>query len=1155
MTNQFTHRDRLAILGFLLAGLIGLLTYIYLYDSAFPSASLNLKITRAEALRISSKFLSSQGYRLDGYQHTIVFDFDSTDKEYLERNLGLRRANQLMSDKIKVWYWHIRWFKPMQEEEFSTSVSPSGELVSYRHTIPEKAKGANLSTAKARRLAVGFLTGQGIDLAKYFATGQSDKKLPNRTNHFFQWEEKGFRAAKAKNRIHVSVNGDGVSSFGYSLKIPEDWDRKTSGESGKGDLLMMIANVFYTIISFAAPVVFLFAVRSREIRWRFTLVLVAILCIAGVTQSFNSLPLIWSSYDTTQTIGSFWAGRIVAMIAGIIMLALGIFLMASSADVMSRRALPNRVPISLLLTKRGLVSAEFIRASLIGFGLGLAQLGYVAAFYVVAMKYFHAWSPAAVPYSNILSTTLPWIYPLTIGLSAAIDEELTFRLFAISILKRYTKLTWLAVGLPAITWAFLHSNYPQVPAYVRGIEISVVGVVLGIVYLRYGIIATLVSHYTYNAVVSGTLLLQSDSLYFKTSGLAVMALMLLPLLPAAILRIRKGSFSDVLPEPEQPPLPPRPAPTPPVPEVEPPRVYVPLTRTKIITFTMTAVVAAAVCCALFWDQIEEATRPAKCINRVTAYQLAEKYLKQHGGSTKGFLHYAEFYDLMGDSDKTYVVRHMDRKKAEKLFEQLHDTGWSVSWFKPLSPEYYNVWMDEDGAFYSWEHGIKEDAPGPNLSAAKARPIADKWLASLGFDLSQYKLVDSSSSKYDHRTDHSFTWEKKTPKIAGASFRVSADVQGDTAMYRCDFIDVPDEYYREQRKTTTRMAVCQGILGIIGLLLSVALLVVFVLQFVAKRIKWKQAAAWGVLFVCITLVQQINDLPTFYSGYSDTDPLSRYIWTSILTTALTLLGTFASIVFLAGLADALYRKAFPGKQTVSDWFSPRSTDRWRIRALQDGIIIAVTSLPVMGLAGGTAEAIQRKYFPTLATASGSSFSEYMTSLSPAAAVIALILTMMISVSLSAALLAGLVRMCTKRTWTLLLVVVILAGLGIGADAKKWPEFWQAVIGLAAAIPVVYLLLRHWFGHNAYAYVFLIYFVGLQAEGMGLTNSADQALRANGIILICLAWIPVAVAVYAWWRDRRRKTPPTEATTYSPDVDSASAAIADQPAEGVDPCCDA
>src|SRR5258708_4735985 len=122
------------------------------------------------------------------------------------------------------------------------------------------------------------------------------------------------------------------------------------------------------------------------------------------------------------------------------------------------------------------------------------------------------------------------------------NEEFTFRLFAIPLFMRFTKSRWIAVIVPAFLWSFLHSNYPQEPAYIRGIEIGIVGIVAGMVVFGGGRSAALSWQYTVGASLGGLVLGCLDSMYFKISGLVVAAAAVAPLGFACISYLTRGSF-------------------------------------------------------------------------------------------------------------------------------------------------------------------------------------------------------------------------------------------------------------------------------------------------------------------------------------------------------------------------------------------------------------------------------------------------------------------------------------------------------------------------------------------------------------------------------------------------------------------------------------
>ena len=144
-----------------------------------------------------------------------------------------------------------------------------------------------------------------------------------------------------------------------------------------------------------------------------------------------------------------------------------------------------------------------------------------------------------------MNTSFPWIAGVAIGVMAATSEEFLFRLFAIPFLEKMTGSRILAVILPAFFWSFLHSNYPQEPGYIRGIEVGLIGIVAGIVMLRWGILATLIWHYTVDASLVGMLLIRSDNLYYKISGVVVGLAAVAPLAWSGVSYLARGSFEPV----------------------------------------------------------------------------------------------------------------------------------------------------------------------------------------------------------------------------------------------------------------------------------------------------------------------------------------------------------------------------------------------------------------------------------------------------------------------------------------------------------------------------------------------------------------------------------------------------------------------------------
>jgi membrane protease YdiL (CAAX protease family) len=517
---------------FVLIGLAGLGLFIGFYDSVFPTASLDFKISRPQALEKAREFIASQGFDLKDYQETIVFNHDYYAQIYMERSIGLKEANRLMRQEISVWYWRVRWFKPLEKEEFIVRLDPGGRVVGYSHLLTEDAQGANLAEAQGLKIAQAFLSGNGnFNLAEYELMEVSKERRKNRTDHYFNWKKKDFQINEADYRLAVTVQGNRVDAFKEYLKVPETFKRTYKKIRSRAGLLSQCAWFLHGVLFIGLIIVFLFKLRTNDIRWRWALVLAGAVLVVTLVSSINSLSLARAVFSTEVTLGNQiirWIFRALftAFLAGVV-----IWFIGSSGETLYREVFSRKTLLLRSFKWKNILSPEFTKASLVGYSFGFAFLGYLVVFYLVSKKFLGAWAPAYSPYSNIVSTALPWIYPLTVGVIAAVNEEFFFRLFAISFLKKYLKKIYLAVIIPAVIWAFLHSTYAVEPIYIRGVELTIAGVAFGIVFLRFGLLSVLIAHYVIDALVVGLPLLRSESSYFFISGLIVVGLALLPIVP------------------------------------------------------------------------------------------------------------------------------------------------------------------------------------------------------------------------------------------------------------------------------------------------------------------------------------------------------------------------------------------------------------------------------------------------------------------------------------------------------------------------------------------------------------------------------------------------------------------------------------------------
>lgn len=535
-------RDRFSLetIFYVVVGLLFFSLFIIYYSEVFPTASIRLDVTRKGAQDIAANFLKAQGYDLSAYKKVVIFDANDYGAVFLQKTQGMKSANEMMKGEVPIWRWWCRYFRPKEKEEFQIYVNPSGKVIMFNHVIEEDKAGATISQEEAEKLASKFLTKVvGIDLSLYERVEASTEKLTNRTDHYFEWKLKGFEiswkeegpeSGKGTNRVSVSVQGNRIGSFYRYFKIPEAFKRDYVRTMSEGTLLGSVSFVLMILIVIASLIVFIIKYKQNDIRLRFPLCVSLLIGALGLIDSINSFPLYKAGYSTATDYNVYFGTLMTEVMLFAISSCILILFAGASGETLARKVYPNSMGTLERLMQGRVFTRSFFFSSVRGYALGFFSLGYVTLFYMIGQRYLGVFIPADSPYSNLLGTYLPWLAPLSVSLSAAVSEEFLFRMFSISFLKRYLKWTPAALVIPAAIWAFGHSTYEVFPVYVRGIELTIEGVIFGLFFIRFGIMTCIVAHYVFNAVMVGLPLLQSGNTYYIISGVIVCLLAAVPIM-------------------------------------------------------------------------------------------------------------------------------------------------------------------------------------------------------------------------------------------------------------------------------------------------------------------------------------------------------------------------------------------------------------------------------------------------------------------------------------------------------------------------------------------------------------------------------------------------------------------------------------------------
>jgi hypothetical protein len=405
------------------------------------------------------------------------------------------------------------------------------------HIIEEDAPGTNVAQEHAQQVAESFLTEQAkLDAHQWERVeASSQTQSGGRVDHTFAWKSRTYSAGESELRYKVIVQGDRVDYVDSFIKIPESFTRQYASERS---LAGFVNNVAYIIILLGCTVISLIAiVLSRpDIRQA----VIPALLVGGVTFAayLNSIPLYKSSYNTTENYPLFWITLSIGIFFTVLFSATQALMLLLGAQSLSKFVWPRQDRIFARGADQWI---DFSRSAWRGIMLGGMQMAYVVLFYSITTNYFGWWSPVSSEYSDIFATPFPFFYAWEVGLSAALIEELSIRFLGIGFFLWLFrgKYVWLAVLIPSLVWAFAHTGYVTYPIYARGVELTLVALFLSFIFLKFDLLTAIMSHFTYNMMIMGIVLLRSSETYYQISGWVVVLTLAVPLMPGLYVAIHR----------------------------------------------------------------------------------------------------------------------------------------------------------------------------------------------------------------------------------------------------------------------------------------------------------------------------------------------------------------------------------------------------------------------------------------------------------------------------------------------------------------------------------------------------------------------------------------------------------------------------------------
>jgi membrane protease YdiL (CAAX protease family) len=512
-----------------------------------------------EAEQAAERFLR-EAVLPDGWNVFAYFQSNTDLAGYLYENGLMDEYMETFGELIPVDYFQVEAVHRRTGAVYLVDVHPgSGRVAAYRQVSADSAAPGTPNHPEEKELSGGgrqpddekralqFLNTRGFDPAalRLANPGEKDGEL------LFVHEKSA--VGEARLLVSVRMENGGVVSFEPVFSLPDTyWKRQDRREASQA-LASLLSLLLSAVLGIAA-VVRTAALRG-SIDFRRGIVVTIIYVAIAIHYNYNSLP----GYKAMAAEG-LMAGELSAvaaaseirfniMFANIFAMATGVVMYLSLVSGDAAWRLTGRQPWARW--KEPDYGDRLKAAVNNGYAWGLFLLGAQSAVFWILDRMFGIWATNDPIYSpfNLL---FPALFPL-MAWAAALSEEAIYRLFAIRFLENMLRSRAAAVILSSMIWAVAHLGYPVYPPYTRFVEVTLLGLVLGWVFLRYGFITAVFAHAVVDCVLMGLSLFEFGNPELMMIGILYM------LSPAAagwlIARLHDRLGPRIPPSPAPPPAP------------------------------------------------------------------------------------------------------------------------------------------------------------------------------------------------------------------------------------------------------------------------------------------------------------------------------------------------------------------------------------------------------------------------------------------------------------------------------------------------------------------------------------------------------------------------------------------------------------------------
>ncbi len=888
------------------------------FPLAIPLVNLDITLSRSEALTKADAIAARLALAPPEARSAVRFAHDSATQNYVELEGGGRAAFAALvkGDVYAPYWWDVRIFQPGEVSEVTIRFRPDGASNGFNRRVAETyvrdAATKALPAAAARALAEERAAADWqVDLKPYTLLEQSQQTRPNgRVDHAFVYQRPD-ALGEAHIRLRLAVAGDELIGVAPYVHVPESFDRRFRELRSANDAIAGIAGVSAGLLYGLGGCILGVLWLARQHWLSVRPALAAGFVVGGLmaATTLSAAPTAWFDFDTAQSVTTFWLRQAGAVAAVAIGGGMAYALVFMAAESLTRRAFPHQPQLWRVWSAQGGASREVLGRTLGGYGFVPVELALIALFYYATNRWLGWWQPSeSLTDPNILSFAVPALMPIAVSLQAGFMEECLFRAVPLALgaligARFGARRAGIAVAfvLQAVVFGGAHANYPGFPAYSRLVELVLPSMMWAAIFLRFGLLPTILLHALYDLALFSIPLFLVDAPGAGTQRVAVVAAALVPLAVVLWRRARAGAWGDLPGALENRAWMPRA----PAPIRAPERRVAAASRGQDLVQRSLPYLGLAGFAAWVAFAPMRADAPAMALDRAAAEAAADAALK-----TRGVMlgpEWRRFSTVRDASDDAQWTQHkfVWREAGAAIYRGLVGVTlapplWDVRYAMfegdvAARAEEWRVTIEPSGKVRQVRHALPEGRPGARLAKEPALALAERHVReNFGVDPAALKLVAADERDRPARTDWAFVFADPRVDVGkDGEARMAVTLGGDEVVGAGRYVYVPETWLRAERERSGRVQIAKMAIGLVFALAALATLVAAVRSWMhghcdARAVALVFAVALGGSAAGVAVMW-----PSLAMQWTTTEPIA---WQALLAVARSLLAaTFAALV--------------------------------------------------------------------------------------------------------------------------------------------------------------------------------------------------------------------------------------------------------------------